>query len=364
MADTPVTPTEIMDLVPAAGALEAITRAEVDIQISTAKQYPRSITKAREHVLELATVDKETAESCFYSVPREGKSISGPSVRLAEIVAASYGNLRSGSRVVSIDADWVTAQGVCHDLESNIAVTVEVKRRLKGSTGRRYSIDMVGTTAAAAQSLALRNAVFRCVPQSIFASVFTKIKDAAMGDERTLTDRLKALVAWFGKMNVTPAQICALVGKPGIDDIGLQDLATLHEVANAIKEGSTSAEDVFGGLGVETPPGKSKIDQMKEAMAKRKAEAKKAKAPAPEPAPEVPDEVLILVPVADRKLMKTPNKAFTGVLRIEQSGGTRFVGQHQADEKHFVCTCDDWSVETPCEHIEQAKDLLKKAGEL
>src|SRR4051812_48501652 len=74
------------------------TRAEVDIQISTAKRYPRSIRNFKQQALEMATFDEETAEGCFYSLPRGGKPIEGPSARLAEIVLSAWGNVRADAK--------------------------------------------------------------------------------------------------------------------------------------------------------------------------------------------------------------------------------------------------------------------------
>ncbi len=85
-------------------ALELMQRAEIDMQVSTAKKYPRPDPSAIKKKMEsFATMDEETAESCFYSLPRDGKTIQGPSVRLAEIAVACYGNLRAASRVIAND---------------------------------------------------------------------------------------------------------------------------------------------------------------------------------------------------------------------------------------------------------------------
>ena len=67
--------------------LQAINKAEVDIQISTAKQYPRDIYKVLSTIETYATMDTETAEDCFYAL-RRGKGndtavIEGLSVRMA-----------------------------------------------------------------------------------------------------------------------------------------------------------------------------------------------------------------------------------------------------------------------------------------
>ena len=55
-------------------ALEAISRAEVDMQIATAKRYPRDVSKVKQGMLSIATVDEETAAACFYTLPRYSKT--------------------------------------------------------------------------------------------------------------------------------------------------------------------------------------------------------------------------------------------------------------------------------------------------
>ena len=47
-------------------ALESLERASVDLQISTARRYPRKLAIVKDRMLSLATLDEETAASCFY----------------------------------------------------------------------------------------------------------------------------------------------------------------------------------------------------------------------------------------------------------------------------------------------------------
>jgi hypothetical protein len=58
----------------------------------------------------------------FYKLPRGGKKIEGPSVRMAEVVAYSWGNLRVDARIATGGAKTVTAVGTAFDLERNVAV--------------------------------------------------------------------------------------------------------------------------------------------------------------------------------------------------------------------------------------------------
>ena len=53
--------------------LAAINRTEVDMQIATAKQYPRDLAQVLNKIATYAKMDKETAEDCFYILRRKDK---------------------------------------------------------------------------------------------------------------------------------------------------------------------------------------------------------------------------------------------------------------------------------------------------
>ena len=116
----------------------ALSRSEIDQQITTARAMPRSIKRAMDNILTLATLDAESAEECIYALPRGGKPIKGPSVRLAEIISSQWGNCRVGARVVHVDRfeKYIEAEGVFHDLETNTATTARVRRRISDKQGR------------------------------------------------------------------------------------------------------------------------------------------------------------------------------------------------------------------------------------
>ena len=223
------------------------TRAEIDVQIATAKQYPRQISKVREEIQELATLNQDTAESCWYALPRGGKVIEGPSIRFAEIVASAYGNIRAATRVIAIDDEHITCQGVCHDLEKNVAISTEVKRRIKDRNGRRYNEDMIVTTANAGSSIALRNAVLKVVPGALLKDVMAEVRKVGMGDARTLAQRRLAAFEYFKGQGVSKEKVLGVIGKRDVDDVTLEDLAVLRGLMTAINEGTTTIGEAFSG---------------------------------------------------------------------------------------------------------------------
>jgi len=232
-------------------AIEQVTRAEVDTQISTAKKYPRTLSKVKADMLSFATLDQETAENCFYTLPRGGKSIQGPSVRLAEIAVSCYGNLRAGSRIIDTvstgDSPHVVIQAVCHDLEKNVAVTVEKRRRIVGKKSKGGAIDEddINLAANAGAAIAFRDAVFKVVPGALIKPIFEQAKQVAIGDAKTLAERRQRAVESFAKMGVQKDKILTLLGKRSVDDIDLADLETLFGLHTAIKDGQTTIDEAF-----------------------------------------------------------------------------------------------------------------------
>ena len=152
--------------------VDAVERANVDSQVSTAKQYPRSIKRSIENSIVMATMDADTAQSCGYALPRGGKPITGPSVHLAKIIASNWGNTRTEAKVVQITDKQIISRGTCWDLETNVASAFEVRRSIVDRYGKRFSDDMITVTGNAANSIAYRNAVFSVVPKAIVEKVY------------------------------------------------------------------------------------------------------------------------------------------------------------------------------------------------
>lgn len=228
------------------GALATINKSEIDQQVATAKKWPRSIKKFRDEALQLATLDEATAAECIYALPRDGKVIEGPSARFAEILAYSWGNSRAGARVIGEDAEFVTSQGMYFDLEKNVAISYEVKRRITNKSGKRYSADMIGTTSNAASSIALRNAVLKGVPKALWKPIYDAARKVVAGDFKTLVNRRDSAMAAFVIYGVTPEMIFRTLGVGGKEDIGLEHLVILSGFLTALKDQESSVEDIFG----------------------------------------------------------------------------------------------------------------------
>ena len=227
------------------GTLAVLNKSEIDMQIATAHKYPRSIRQFRNDVLDMVTLSEPIAQECIYALPRDGKVIEGPSARFAEVVASAWGNSRAGARVVNDQGDFVVAQGVFHDLQKNVAITYEVQRRITNKQGKRFGADMIGVTANAACSIALRNAILKGVPKAFWAEMYDAARRTAMGDVKTLPNRRADAFKAFVGYGITKEQIFAKLGVTGEEDIGQEELLVLRGLITAIKEGDTTPEQAF-----------------------------------------------------------------------------------------------------------------------
>jgi hypothetical protein len=264
-------------------AVGIITKSEVEAQLDAAHKYPRSIKRFIQESISLATLTQEVAESCIYSIPRDGKMLSGPSVRLAEIMASAYGNLHVGARILGAEEREIHAQGIAWDLEKNLRVTVEVARRIVGKTGKRFGDDMIQVTGMAAASIALRNAVFRVVPRSYVQVVYDKCRAVAVGDATTLAARRAEVIARLGKLGVPPERVMARLGVKGAEDIGLEQLETLIGLGTAVKTGEQSLDEAFPPLAPAPVPAEQDGRRIKIGKGKAKQEPKEERPGGDEP---------------------------------------------------------------------------------
>ncbi len=291
-------------------ALEALNRSDIDIQVQTAMRYPKHSTPdqinfALVKAESFALVDSETAESCFYRLEREDKKtgqksiIEGPSIRLAEIIANSWGNIRIATRIVGNDGKFITAQGACHDLESNVIQVVEVKRSICTSKGFTFSADMQVVTGNAAASIARRNAILAVIPQAIFKNLYAKIKTKAIGDvQNNLENRRAKMLKTYALAGVNSEMLCKHLGVQAVEDITAEMVVNLASLWNALRDGQTTIEETFKKPAAEAAAAQkvreknaAAKDRIAASAAGARAKTSTATAPAEEDLPPAPGEI-------------------------------------------------------------------------
>lgn len=258
-------------------------KATIDMQITTAKAYPRNIRRATDNAVAVVTMDFDTASTCTYAVPRGGKQITGASVHLAKILAQFWGNLRVEAKVIAIDNKHITSQAVAYDLENNLAIKVEVKRSIIGKFGR-FNDDMITVTGNAGNSIAMRNAILSVIPRAVVDKVYKSALSTITGDisdkAKLIAKRKQVLDSFNETYGVNEQEVLKVIGKASIDHITAEDLVTLIGIGQAIKDGDVTIEETFRPKATKTSNAtqEKEVEQIKvkesDALKSKKAEAK------------------------------------------------------------------------------------------
>lgn len=314
----PVYPDEIPAeiVAPTTNVLDVQERATIDIQISTAKHYPRSLETFTRKAVAYATIDEDTAESCIYRRPvgkdKNGKQTyaEGMSVRTAEIVGSCFGNLRVASRIIEQTDRYVKAEGVAFDLESNFSANSQIIEPTVDKYGKPYNERMRIVIAKAALAKARRDATFMVVPKALAKPIETAVRNLLYGTAQSLTRRRAAVEAWIKKLGIDERRVYAALEVGGVLDMNERHLETLTGLRTAIKDGEVSIDEAFPEVksraatlfSAESVP-VSKFEKRKKEAVKAAAEPENEDAKTVETEPKQPEKSDLekLAEVIDKK---------------------------------------------------------------
>lgn len=231
-------------------AVFAMEKATTESQVATAKRYPRNLARVQAQMKNYVSLDAETAASCFYKLPRGGKNIEGPSVRLAEIAFSSFQNAKVGTRILEIvtigPTPHVVIQAVAIDLENNIAVSIEKRRRITKKKSKEFiDEDDIQLGVNACSAVAYRDVVFKMIPRTLYDPVYKYAKTIAVGDQKTLPDRTAKAIEAFQKLGIKKDAVLGKFGYKKESEITLDDLETLIGIFSAVKDGELSIDEAF-----------------------------------------------------------------------------------------------------------------------
>ncbi len=238
---------EIAEAAPS--TLAVITQSEYAAMVATANLQgnKRKIDEFSKRLMAYATHSQPVALSMFYTLPRAGKQIVGPSVRFAEVVAPCWKNNSTGSRMIGMTNDTVTAQGVFMDYEFNTRNVKEIPRKITDKNNNKFNSDMILTTSKAALSIAYREAVLKGgVPMALYDPAYQQAKLTAVGQAVSHAARVDAAMEYLTKLGVSEWQICNSVGVTSPKELEIDHLVTLKTLCEEIKKGARTIEEVFG----------------------------------------------------------------------------------------------------------------------
>lgn len=225
--------------------------AEVKGKMFLARQFPRDPERSLQAVLKECQIPK-LAEAAQYEYPKGDTVVTGPSIRLVEVLARHWGNIDSGVTEIDTYADHTVVKAYAWDLEGNVSdektFSVPHKRTTKkGSyklTDERDIYEMVANKAARRK----RSCLLAVMPgwyveAALDACNETLRKSVANG--RSMDEVRASLLSAFAEVGITAVDIEARMGRP-IDKLNENDVVRLRHLYSAIKDGFVKAADAFG----------------------------------------------------------------------------------------------------------------------
>jgi len=102
--------------------------AEVQAMTMLAMHNPRVPAIAMDKIL-IECQRKSLAEVAIYTFPRGGQTVTGPSIRLAEVIKRNWGHMRSGWRCLERTKGRSLIQAFAYDMQTNVGETREFEVR-------------------------------------------------------------------------------------------------------------------------------------------------------------------------------------------------------------------------------------------
>jgi hypothetical protein len=274
-------------------ALESIERAQNHTYIEMAHKYKRSITEFIRDATEMAIIDEETAESCFYSRPvGGGKYANGNSIRFAEIAASCYRNIVYGGFLVEMTDRYVKARGFAFDYEKIFSSSSEVMEPTINKDGKPYTERHRAVIAKAAIAKARRDAIFQIIPKALCKPIENDIKKliSGEGNAETMSRRRDRLMKWINGLGIDVERVFKSLNIGGEMDIDSNHLALLTGLKTSIKEGDETVDSAFPPLQQEEETGKQSLGKTEVTTT---TQTEKADEPGPGPVTEDKPETTV-----------------------------------------------------------------------
>lgn len=272
------------------GAMVEVSRSrvmeEIKAGMSVAKGCPRDQNAAYSRIMQ-SCKRRSLAEQATYTYPRGGANVTGPSIRLAEVLAQNWGNLDFGIVEVEQRPGESVMMSYAWDLETNVRqvkiFTVQHVRWTKkfGATRLRDPRDIYEMTANQG-ARRLRACILGVIPGDIVEAAVARCgQTLTEGHTTPLSDRIRAMTASFHELGVTQEMIERRLGHK-LGTTTEQELVNLHGVYRAIRDNMQPAHAYFDQP--EEEQAKPTADRVRDAVQK-KAEAAGGNGSQPDPDP-------------------------------------------------------------------------------
>lgn len=221
--------------------------AEVQGAIAIAKRFPRDVVAAMDRILQACT-RPTLAESALYSYSRGGSDVTGPSIRLAETLAQSWGNLQFGIRELEQRDGESTVEAYAWDCETNVrqAKVFQVRHERHTRSGVKRLTDPRDVYELVANQGArrLRACILGVIPGDVTEAAVKQCETTMNTRVEVTPELIKSLLDKFADYGVTREMVEKRIQRH-MDAITPALVVQLGKVYNSLRDGMSSAADWF-----------------------------------------------------------------------------------------------------------------------
>lgn len=222
---------------------------EVQAAMIIAKRYPRDTYQAFQNIMK-ACDRKKLAESAEYEYTKGGSSVTGPSIRLAEVVAQNWGNMDFGVMELEQRVGESQCMSYAWDLETNtrqtMLFTVKHERKARGSTVKLTDSRDIYELVANMGARRVRKCILGVIPGDVIEAAQERCRKTLIeGHKEPLETRLRQALELFKKnYGVTKEMIEKNSGK-NLDSFTENDFLKVGRIYNSLKDGMSSPQEHF-----------------------------------------------------------------------------------------------------------------------
>lgn len=253
------TSTEVANTSPASAQTDQSRAiAEVQAAMMIARMNPRDPIASMDRIMNACT-RPTLANVAVYQYSKGGSDVSGPSIRLAEVLAQQWGNIKTSVRELDQSNGSSTVQTIAWDLEtgyqSEKVFQVPHIRYSKNGSKKLEDPRDIYEHVANQGSRRLRACILAVIPGDVTEAAVNQCDITMRAKADTSPEAMQKMVESFGAFGVSAAQIEKRIQRH-LDAIQPAQVVMLKKIYASLRDGMSTSVDWFEPIDGSEPAAK------------------------------------------------------------------------------------------------------------
>ena len=261
---------QLTSINPAGAAVALRSAKEVEAMVLMAKRYPRDEQASEARIIR-ACKRERLAETATYEYPRGGTKVTGPSIRLAEVLAQNWGNidfgwtelaresLPDGTEVSHCEAwAWDIEVNTRRSIRFDVPLIRDTRQGQHILTDERDKYELCANYSGRRMRACILNIIPGDITEAALEECAATLKKSAIPLEKRRENAIKA----FDKIGVKQPMLEKYLGCRQAAWTA-NDMFRLTKVLNSINDGMTTPGEHFPELAAKPLSGEQQAEILK-----------------------------------------------------------------------------------------------------